>query len=119
MPVQFILGRAGSGKTQHLLDQILQRVTADPLGPPIYWLLPKQATFQIERLLTATLNSFSRVRVVSIDQLGKEILIHCGDVGNPPGHRHRPADDHRSLIATPSKATEILHRQRPPPRACR
>jgi len=83
MAVQFILGRAGSGKTRLLLEQIASLVKADPLGPPIYWLLPRQATFQGERLLTTLLGAFSRVRVVSFDQLGKDILIHCGDVEMP------------------------------------
>jgi ATP-dependent helicase/nuclease subunit B len=83
MPVQFILGRAGTGKTRLLLQQTTDLVKADPLGPAIYWILPRQATFQAERLLTASLGAFSRVRVVSFDQLGKEILIHCGDIGIP------------------------------------
>jgi ATP-dependent helicase/nuclease subunit B len=83
MSVQFILGRAGSGKTQYLLGQMIEQIKTDPLGPPIYWLLPRQATFQAQRLLTATLGGFSRVRVVSFDDLGKEILTHCGDVDIP------------------------------------
>jgi ATP-dependent helicase/nuclease subunit B len=83
MSVRFILGRAGSGKTWHLLDQIEQLHRADPLGPPIFWLLPKQATFQTERALTVALGAFSRVRIVSFDLLGKDILTSCGDVGIP------------------------------------
>jgi ATP-dependent helicase/nuclease subunit B len=83
MPVQFILGRAGSGKTRHLLNEITTLAKNDPLGPPIFWILPRQATFQGERLLTAMLGAFSRIRVVSFDQLGKEILTHCGDVEIP------------------------------------
>ncbi len=83
MPVQFVLGRAGSGKTRYLLDRMIEQVKTDPLGYPIFWLLPRQATFQAERLLTAELGAFSRIRVVSFDQLGKEILIHCGDIGIP------------------------------------
>lgn len=54
-----------------------------PLGPRIYWLLPKQATFEAERELTCRLGGFMRVRVVSFDQLGQEILTDCGDVGIP------------------------------------
>ena len=83
MPVNFVLGRAGSGKTRHLLAEMIAQMNTDPLGPPIYWLLPRQATFEGERLLAARLKSFSRVRVVSFDQLGKQILIHCGDVDIP------------------------------------
>jgi ATP-dependent helicase/nuclease subunit B len=62
---------------------MIAELKTDPLGPPIYWLLPKQATFEAERLLTAKLGAFSRIRVVSFDQLGKDILIHCGDVDIP------------------------------------
>ena len=83
MAVQFVLGRAGSGKTHHLLNQTIEQIKVDPLGPPIYWLLPRQATFQAQRLLTARLGGFSRIHVVSFDGLGREILTHCGDVDIP------------------------------------
>jgi ATP-dependent helicase/nuclease subunit B len=83
MPVQFVLGRAGTGKTRQLLNEITALVKTDPLGEPIFWVLPRQATFQTERLLTVTLGAFSRVRVVSFDQLGKDILTHCGELGIP------------------------------------
>jgi ATP-dependent helicase/nuclease subunit B len=83
MPVQFILGRAGSGKSSHLLRTMTDLTRTDPLGPPIFFILPRQATFQAERALTVALGAFSRIRVVSFDQLGKDILIHCGDVGIP------------------------------------
>ncbi len=83
MPVRFILGRAGSGKSHYCRDRIGQLLRERPLGPPIYWLLPRQATFQAERELTCILGGFSRVRIVSFDQLGKDILTHCGDVGIP------------------------------------
>ena len=82
--VQFILGRAGTGKTRHCVDRIAALVKDDPVaGPPVYWLVPKQATFQNQRLLTATLGGFSRVRVVSFETLGAEILAACGDVDVP------------------------------------
>jgi ATP-dependent helicase/nuclease subunit B len=83
MPVRFILGRSGSGKTRRCLEQIESLVRADPLGPPIFFLVPKQATFQAERLLTCRLGAFARVRVVSFDALAAEILDACGAVGIP------------------------------------
>ena len=45
---------------------------ADPLGPPIYWVLPKQATFSAERELTTRsgLDGFCRARVLSFELLG-------------------------------------------------
>jgi ATP-dependent helicase/nuclease subunit B len=83
MPVRFIIGRAGSGKTRHCFQRIARMLADQPLGPPIFWLLPKQATFQAERKLTCRLGGFTRVRVVSFDQIGKDILTDCGDVGIP------------------------------------
>ena len=81
--VRFILGRAATGKTRHVVDQISALCRADPLGPPVYWLVPKQATFQAERLLTVTLGGFARVRVVDFGKLGQAVLDDCGDVGVP------------------------------------
>jgi ATP-dependent helicase/nuclease subunit B len=83
MAVQFILGRAGTGKTAAIYDQITALAQSDPLGPPIFLILPKQATFQAERELVARLGGFTRVRVVSFELLGRDILTHCGDVGLP------------------------------------
>jgi ATP-dependent helicase/nuclease subunit B len=80
---RFILGRAATGKTRHIVEQIVALCRADPLGPPIYWLVPKQATFQAERTLTALLGGFARVRVVDFGRLGEAILESCGDVGVP------------------------------------
>ncbi len=85
MGVRFIIGRAGTGKTKHCFDAIVRATLDAPLGPPIYWLLPKQATFTAERMLTcdSELKAFSRARVVSFQQLGQEILTECGGVAIP------------------------------------
>src|SRR5688572_26893663 len=86
MPARFIIGRAGTGKTRYIRDQIIAALRADPLGPPIYWILPKQATFQAERELTCgttDLGGFCRARVVSFDQLGGDILNDCGGIAVP------------------------------------
>ena len=65
MGVRFIIGRAGTGKTRHCFDAIVAGLRADPLAvAPIYWILPKQATFSAERELTTRsgLGAFSRAR---------------------------------------------------------
>ena len=65
MAVRFIIGRAGTGKTRHCFDAIVADMRAEPLnGPPIYWILPKQATFSAERELTTQsgLEAFTRAR---------------------------------------------------------
>lgn len=85
MGIRFIIGRAGSGKTKHCFDAIVSAMRDEPLGPAIYWILPKQATFSAERELTTLsgLGGFSRARVLSFDLLGEEVLASCGGAGVP------------------------------------
>ena len=51
MPVRFLLGPAGSGKTFRCLAEVGAALRASPDGPPLILLAPKQATFQLERQL--------------------------------------------------------------------
>ena len=85
MPVTFVMGRAGSGKTTHCFRRIVDAMRADPLGPAILWIVPKQATFMAERQLTceSALQAFSRTRVLSFDQLATDALNDCGGCANP------------------------------------
>ena len=86
MAVRFIIGRAGTGKTRHCFDAIVADMRAAPLaGPPIYWILPKQATFSAERELTTQsgLAAFTRARVLSFELLGEEVLAACGGAAVP------------------------------------
>jgi ATP-dependent helicase/DNAse subunit B len=78
MAVQFVIGRAGSGKTRRCLAAILAALRDEPLGPPVYLILPKQATFQAERALACAAGAFCRARVVSFEQLGREIFAWAG-----------------------------------------
>ena len=66
MAVRMVIGRAGAGKTHRCFRAIVDALRADPLGPPIYWILPQQATFTAERQLTCAsgLGGFCRARVV-------------------------------------------------------
>jgi ATP-dependent helicase/nuclease subunit B len=85
MAARFIIGRAGSGKTQYCFAQIVSACQADPLGPPIYWLLPKQATFQAERHLACEsgLPAICRASVLSFSQFGDLISQQCGGIAIP------------------------------------
>lgn len=85
MSVQFILGRAGTGKTKHCFDSVVDALRRDPLGPMLYWIVPKQATFMIERELTCAsgLPGFMRARIVSFEQLGEDVLADCGGCAVP------------------------------------
>jgi ATP-dependent helicase/nuclease subunit B len=80
MSVRFVLGRAGFGKTQWCLREIVQACRAEPLGKPIFWILPRQATFQAQRQLACgpELAGYFRCRVMSFDDLGRHVLGECG-----------------------------------------
>jgi ATP-dependent helicase/nuclease subunit B len=61
------------------LTSIAEALRAEPLlGPAVYWIVPKQATFMAERMLTCALGAFARGRVVSFEQLGREIFSYAG-----------------------------------------
>ena len=85
MGVTFVVGRAGTGKTYGQFRAIVEAMRADPLGPPIYWLVPKQATFTAERMLTCEsgLGAYCRARVVSFDEFGRDVFDDCGGSSIP------------------------------------
>jgi ATP-dependent helicase/nuclease subunit B len=74
--VTIIAGRAGSGKTLRCFSRIVDAIRKDPLGPPIYWIVPRQSTFALERWLTcgSGLEAVTRCRVVSFEGLADEVL---------------------------------------------
>src|SRR6185369_10165988 len=75
----------GSGKTTRCFREIVDAARADPLGPAILWIVPKQQTFMAERMLTCEggLGAVCRVRVLSFDQLATEALAAIGGVAAP------------------------------------
>ena len=85
MPVTFLLGRAGSGKTARCFRRAVDSTRQGPLGPPILWLVPKQMTFLAEREFTTAsgLGALSRVRVLSFDQLAADALSARGGAAVP------------------------------------
>ena len=85
MAVTFVIGRAGAGKTTRCFRRIVEAVRAEPLGPPILWLVPKQATFMAERDLACAsgLPAICRARVVSFDQLVADVFAATGGAAVP------------------------------------
>lgn len=51
MGLRLIIGRAGTGKTQLCVDDLHAAMADEPLGPPLLWIVPQQATFGAERRL--------------------------------------------------------------------
>jgi ATP-dependent helicase/nuclease subunit B len=72
----FLLGPAGSGKTFRCLAEIRQALYRSPEGPPLVLLVPKQATFQLERQLLAdgVLQGYTRLNIFSFERLARFVL---------------------------------------------
>ena len=76
MQARFLLGPAGSGKTFRCLAEIRAALGRDPQGPPLIFLAPKQATFQLERQLLGdpALSGYTRLHILSFERLAGFIL---------------------------------------------
>lgn len=84
--LRFVLGRAGSGKTCLCLDEVRQELRRSPWGPPLFLLVPEQATFQMEYELARTpgLPGSVRARVVSFRRLAYQVLQQNRSMARPP-----------------------------------
>jgi len=71
MSIRFILGRSGTGKTRFCLNGIVEELVRGEAGPSLIWLVPEQATYQIERAVLSDprIHGFSRLRVLSFNRL--------------------------------------------------
>ena len=76
MPARFLLGPAGSGKTFRCLAEVRAALAKNPVGNPLVFLAPKQATFQLERQLLADplLNGYTRLHIFSFERLARFVL---------------------------------------------
>ena len=74
--VRFLLGPAGTGKTFRCLEEIRAELKRAPEGPPLLFLAPKQATYQLERQLLGdgSLQGFTRLHIVSFERLASLTL---------------------------------------------
>ncbi len=60
--LDFILGRAGSGKTFECLRAMAAKIAAAPLGPTLLLIVPEHMTYQVERALAAATASRGSMR---------------------------------------------------------
>jgi ATP-dependent helicase/nuclease subunit B len=99
MPIRFVLGRAGTGKTQHCLESVRQWMREKGIAGRAFFLVPQQATFNMERVLACApaptpasqaqvdapaslfappardAGSLLNVRVVSFESLTRELAV--------------------------------------------
>lgn len=80
MGIRFLLGTAGTGKSGRMLDEMKQMLLEDPQGPPIFYIVPDQMTFQQEYALfdDNLIQGSTRANVVSFSRLAWRILQETG-----------------------------------------
>lgn len=80
MGVRFLLGRAGTGKSERILNDIRQQLTDNPQGSPIFYIVPDQMTFQQEYALfqDEAIKGSIRAQVVSFSRLAWRVMQETG-----------------------------------------
>ena len=80
MSFRFIVGRAGSGKTETCLQEIREKLLSNSKGSPIIYLVPDQMTFQSEYELINTqgISGMIRAQVFSFTRLAWRVLQETG-----------------------------------------
>lgn len=83
--LEFIIGRAGSGKTRYCLDAMRQEMTASPMGKALFLIVPEHMTFKIERELAGSpeLDGFTRSYVFGFRRLARQVLLETGGAAWP------------------------------------
>ena len=106
MPVTFILGRAGAGKTHRCLADILAALQTEDTSDPLLWIVPEQATFQLERALAlrSPRHGTWRAEVLSFSRLARRLFSETGR--EPPAVR--PAARTLALRLIAGKQPELL-----------
>ncbi|WP_100330557.1 helicase-exonuclease AddAB subunit AddB [Bacillus xiapuensis] len=83
MSIRFILGRAGTGKTNYIFQEIKQSVKENPAEQtPIIYLVPEQMTYLSEYHLAADpeLGGMIRAQVYSFTRLAWRVLQESGGI---------------------------------------
>ena len=76
--LEFIIGRAGAGKSYRVLNEIGKKLKREPLGAPIFLLLPEHMTYKTEReLLEIVGKGFFRANVYGFRRFAE--IIHDRD----------------------------------------
>ena len=85
MKLNFVYGRAGTGKTEACLAAIRQELRKSPEGTPLLLLVPEHATFKLERELASTsdLGGFTRAYVMGFRRFSHRVLLEVGGALSP------------------------------------
>lgn len=81
--LEFIIGRAGSGKTRTCLNDIAAELRENPLGSPLVLLTPEHMTYKAERELAALTGGFVRAYVFGFRRFAHRVLSDVGGLALP------------------------------------
>lgn len=80
--LEFIIGRSGTGKTEHCLSEICEKIKEVPLGSALILLTPEHMTYKLERELAERLSpngaGFMRAHVFGFRRFARKILLETG-----------------------------------------
>ena len=81
MEFNAFIGRAGTGKSYKMLEEIRQEMKERPLGDPIVLIAPTQNTFQLEQAFVndPELNGSLRTEVLHFERLSYRVFQEVGD----------------------------------------
>ena len=115
MALQFITGRSGSGKTEHIVNEIKERLIRHPNGKPIIYIVPEQMSFLSEYRLASDqeIGGIIRAQVYSLTRLAWRVLQQEGGMSRqhitPAGRNiliRKIIEEHRQDLAVFSKAAD-------------
>ena len=84
--LEFIVGRAGTGKTHACLAAMKKAMEENPLGPALVLLVPEHMTYRMERELATSIqkgNGFLRAYVLGFRRFARQILLETGGSSRP------------------------------------
>lgn len=82
MELNAYIGRAGTGKSSKMIDEIRQKMREQPLGEPIILIAPTQNTFQLEQAFVndSSLNGSLRTEVLHFERLSHRVFQEVGGI---------------------------------------
>ncbi|MBN6850253.1 ATP-dependent helicase/nuclease subunit B [Staphylococcus saprophyticus] len=80
MELNAYIGRAGTGKSKAIIEEIKEKMKQDPLGDPIVLIAPTQNTFQLEQAFVndKTINGSLRTEVLHFERLSYRVFQEVG-----------------------------------------
>ena len=85
--LEFIVGRAGTGKTEACLSAMQEKMEQEPMGPALILLVPEHMTYKLERRLAARMSQhghgFARSYVFGFRRFARQVLLETGGAVYP------------------------------------